>query len=631
MTSPKQTTQRGIMANMRKVYGAIGFTKGYNVILWFIFSGAMFGFCLARMMFLDFHGVFCSPGGKSDNHAAPGECYWYTTYNVYRIGIKLHLYAIIPAGALACFQFVPVIRHKLILFHRINGYIAIILAVIGVVGAIMIAPVAFGGDLAIQGAVGLLAIMFVGSLSLAYYYIKRLRIDQHRAWMLRAWFYAGSIVTVRIIMIITSMIISSGDGKGGYFKPKLCRELASYLNSTELLQGYPDCASLDAWVLVKADLTADGLEHISAALDVSFGMATWMAVAIHAIGVEFYPVRAAPYLATLKEHNFDVKEFEFCSGEILPELRLHCCTIGSPTVDKNGRNTNAVLILHGTGGASSQFMQDSFAGELFGPGQLLDVAKYFIIIRDGIGHGKSSKPSDGLRAQFPKYGYRDMVKADHLLLTKHLGVNHLRLIMGTSMGGMQSWLWAGLFPDFMDAAMPLASLPAEIAGRNRMSRKMIMNAIQSDPDYKRGNYSAQPIQGLTSAMYIMLWMSSVPLQWQKEAPTRDAADAFLDQRVAKMLPSFDANDFLYQIRSSSDYDPAPLLRNIKVPLVAVNSADDQINPPELGLLEEGVKEVPLGRAVVLPISDETRGHGTHTIAKLWKHELESLLSVSAPR
>ncbi|KAJ3497700.1 hypothetical protein NLG97_g1707 [Lecanicillium saksenae] len=288
MTLAKQAAQKGIIANMRKLYQPIGFTKGYNFILWFIFSGAMLGFCLARMMYLDFYGVFCSPDSNGQNHAAAGECYWYTTYNVYLIGIKLHLYAIIPAGALACLQFVPIIRHKLILFHRINGYLALLLGLIGVVGAIIIAPVAFGGDLAIRGAVGVLAIMFVGSLSLAYYYIKRLRIDQHRAWMLRAWFYAGSIITVRFIMVIAAIIISSGDGKGGYFQPKLCRELASYLNSTALLQGYPECTSLDAWVLVKADLTAEGLEHQSAALDVSFGMATWMAVAIHAIGVEFY-------------------------------------------------------------------------------------------------------------------------------------------------------------------------------------------------------------------------------------------------------------------------------------------------------------------------------------------------------
>lgn len=340
------------------------------------------------------------------------------------------------------------------------------------------------------------------------------------------------------------------------------------------------------------------------------------------------PSREAVYMKNFKEHDFTVDKFQFTSGESLPELRLHCCTFGSPTVDQNGCTTNAVLILHGTGGASTQFMQDVFAGELFGPGQLLDASKYYIILRDGIGHGKSSKPSDGLRAQFPKYGYRDMIKADHLLLTEHLGVNHLRLVMGTSMGGMHSWLWAGLYPDFMDAAMPLASLPAQIAGRNRMSRKMIMNAIQSDPEYKKGNYSTQPVHGLTSALYIMMWMSSVPLQWQKAAPTRDEADAFLDERVAKLLQSSDANDMLYQIRSSSDYDPAPLLGQIRVPLVAVNSADDQINPPELGLLEEGIKRVSSGRAVVLPISDETQGHGSHTVAKLWKHELESLLAAS---
>ncbi|KAJ4153222.1 hypothetical protein LMH87_009719 [Akanthomyces muscarius] len=344
--------------------------------------------------------------------------------------------------------------------------------------------------------------------------------------------------------------------------------------------------------------------------------------------VPAHHLRETRYPDTFQEHDFDVKNFQFTSGESLPTLRLHCRTLGSPSVDSRGRTTNAVLILHGTGGASTQFIQDMFAGQLFGPGQLLDASKYYIILRDGIGHGKSSKPSDGLRAQFPKYGYRDMVEADHLLLTQHLGINHLRLVMGTSMGGMQSWLWAALFPDFMDAAMPLASLPAQIAGRNRMSRKMIMNAIQSDPEYKKGNYGAQPVHGLTSAINVLLWMSSVPLQWQKEAPTRDAADAFLDERVARMLQTTDANDFLYQIRSSSDYDPAPLLDRIRVPLVAVNSADDQINPPELGLLEAGIEKVARGRAVVLPISDETRGHGSHTIAKLWKHELESLLSMS---
>ncbi|XWX01046.1 hypothetical protein V2A60_009071 [Cordyceps javanica] len=343
------------------------------------------------------------------------------------------------------------------------------------------------------------------------------------------------------------------------------------------------------------------------------------------------PLLEADYLSTLREHDFVLPNFQFASGESLPELRLHCRTLGAPTVDSGGRNTNAVLILHGTGGSSSQFLQDIFAGELFGPGQLLDASRYYIILRDGIGHDKSSKPSDGLRAQFPKYGYHDMVEADHILLTKHLGVNHLRLVMGTSMGGMHSWLWAALFPDFMDAAMPLASLPVQIAGRNRMSRKMIMNAVQSDPEYKKGNYSAQPAQGLISAFNVMLWMSSIPLQWQKEAPTRDAADAFLEERIARLLQTVDANDFLYQIRSSGDYDPAPLLDRIKVPLVAVNSADDQINPPELRLLEEGIKHVRSGRAVVLPIRDDRRGHGSHTVAKLWKDELQDLLAISEAR
>lgn len=335
------------------------------------------------------------------------------------------------------------------------------------------------------------------------------------------------------------------------------------------------------------------------------------------------------YLQVMKEHDFQVNDFRFSTGESLPSLNLHCRTFGTPTVDAQGRNTNAVLILHGTGGSGAQFMQDVFAGELFGPGQPLDVSKYFLILRDAIGHGQSSKPSDGLRAQFPKYGYRDMIALDHLLLTEHLGVNHLRLVMGTSMGGMHSWLWPALHPDFMDAALPLASLPAQIAGRNRMTRKAIMNVIQSDPEYKAGNYTAQPVNGLTAAMYTMMWMSSVPLQWQREASTRDEADAFLDKRVAKMLETMDANDLLYQIRSSGDYDPAPLLGQIKVPLVAVNFADDQINPPELGLLEDGVKKVPNGRAVTLPISGETRGHGSHTIAKLWKDELVQLLKTSS--
>ncbi|KAM3514901.1 hypothetical protein MY11210_001506, partial [Beauveria gryllotalpidicola] len=276
----------GILAKMHKLYNPIGFTKRYNFILWFVFSGALLGFCLARIMYLDFDGVFCSPIPKgSINHAAPGECYWYTTYDVYRAGIKMHLYAVIPAGVLACVQFVPVVRHRLMRLHRVNGYVTLVLSLVGVAGAVMIAPVAFGGDLAIRGVIGVLALMFVGSLSLAYFYIKRLRIDQHRAWMLRAWFYA---MTSRIIMILTAIVISSGGGgQDAHYQPKLCRELASFLDSTTLLRAYPDCASLDAWVLVKADITK-GPEQKAAAMNVSFGMAVWLAVTIHAIGIEAY-------------------------------------------------------------------------------------------------------------------------------------------------------------------------------------------------------------------------------------------------------------------------------------------------------------------------------------------------------
>lgn len=323
-----------------------------------------------------------------------------------------------------------------------------------------------------------------------------------------------------------------------------------------------------------------------------------------------------------------IDNFQFQNGETIDKLRLHYKTIGSLKRDANGRALNAVLIMHGTGGSSEQFLNDIFAGELFNPSQPLDAAKYFIILRDGIGHGQSSKPSDGLRAKFPKYGYCDMVRADYELLTNGLEVNHLRLVMGTSMGGMQSWLWGGMYPDFMDAVMPLASLPTQISGRNRMSRKMIIDAIHSDPNYKNGEYTEQPVQGLTSALYTLTWMRSVPLLWQTLAPDQKSADDFLDQMIQKDLSHTDANDLLYQVASSADYDPRPLLTKIKAPLVAINSADDQVNPPELQILEEGIKNVANGRAVLIPIGNETRGHGTHTYAALWKDELSALLEAS---
>ncbi|MBN8888201.1 MAG: alpha/beta fold hydrolase [Rudaea sp.] len=327
------------------------------------------------------------------------------------------------------------------------------------------------------------------------------------------------------------------------------------------------------------------------------------------------------------EGDYVIKDFRFASGETLPELRLHYRTLGNIHKDKSGKVDNAVLIMHGTGGAGTQFVNERFAGQLFGPGQPLDAAKYFIVLPDGIGHGKSSKPSDGLRMKFPRYDYDDMVKADYRLLTEKLKVNHLRLVMGTSMGGMHTWVWGETYPDFMDALMPLASLPVEIAGRNRMFRRMFMDAIRNDPEWNNGDYTKQP-RGLADALHILMIMGSVPLQWQKEYPTRDAADKYLEDRIAALMKEDDANDCLYQVDSSRNYNPQPRLAAIKVPLLAVNSADDQINPPELGILEREIKNVANGSAVVLPISDATRGHSSHTWAVLWKNYLVDLLQKS---
>ncbi|MDR3389830.1 MAG: alpha/beta fold hydrolase [Rudaea sp.] len=324
------------------------------------------------------------------------------------------------------------------------------------------------------------------------------------------------------------------------------------------------------------------------------------------------------------EGDFVVKNFRFTSGEILPQLNLHYRTLGTAQKDRKGHTTNAVLIMHGTGGAGTQFLNDRFGGELFGPGQPLDATRFFIVLPDDIGHGKSSKPSNGLHAKFPHYGYDDMVLAEYRLLTEKLKVNHLRLVMGTSMGGMHTWMWGEKYPDFMDALMPLASLPVQISGRNRMLRKMLMDSIRTDPEWNNGEYTHPP-HGLVGAVDILLIMGSSPLQWQKEAPDRDSADKFLDDRIARYLQEDDANDLLYQVDASRDYNPQLQLASIKAPLLAVNSADDQINPPELGILEREIKNVAHGRAVILPISDKTRGHGTHTIAAIWKDQLVALL------
>ncbi|MFL6374226.1 MAG: alpha/beta fold hydrolase [Pyrinomonadaceae bacterium] len=326
--------------------------------------------------------------------------------------------------------------------------------------------------------------------------------------------------------------------------------------------------------------------------------------------------------------DFIIKDFKFEMGEILPELRLHYVTLGTPRMDKNGRVMNAVIINHGTGGSHTQFLGAGFAGVLFAKGGLLDAEKYFIILPDNIGHGGSSKPSDGLHAKFPRYCYHDMVRAQYRLLTEKLGVNHLRLVMGTSMGGMHAWLWSEMYPDFMDAAMPLASLPVEIAGRNRYFRRMVIDGITKDPDWQNGEYKTQPIRGLTSAIYALIFMQSAPLANQKQMPTKAAADAAFDARMKQALATTDANDMLYQFDSSRDYNPEPDLEKITTHLLAVNSADDQVNPPELGIIEQQIKRVKHGRYVLIPISDQTRGHGTHTLANVWKQYLAEILAES---
>jgi homoserine O-acetyltransferase len=334
-------------------------------------------------------------------------------------------------------------------------------------------------------------------------------------------------------------------------------------------------------------------------------------------------VSAADY-PTPAEGDYTVRDFKFTSGETLPELRLYCRTLGKPEKDAQGKTMNAVLIMHGTTGSGAQFIRPEFAGELFGKGQPLDATKFFIILPDAIGHGKSSKPSDGMHAKFPRYGYIDMVEAQYRLLTEGLGVNHARLVMGTSMGGMHTWLWGELHPDFMDALMPLASLPTEISGRNRAWRRIIIDAIRNDPAWNGGEYKAQPPSLRTAAE--MLWfMSSNPVLRQKEAPTLAKADEALDKFVDQIVMTDDANDVLYAVEASRDYDPGPNVEKIRASLLAINSADDLINPPELGILEREIKRVPHGRAILIPFSDKTRGHGSHTVAALWKDELAKLL------
>ena len=326
-----------------------------------------------------------------------------------------------------------------------------------------------------------------------------------------------------------------------------------------------------------------------------------------------------------KEGDYTITDFRFADGESLPALRIHYMTLGAPHRDAKGLVTNAVLILHGTTGTGRQFLLPIFAGVLYGPGQLLDTTQYFIILPDGIGHGKSSKPSDGMHAHFPHYDYNDMVRAQYDLLTNALGVNHLLLVMGTSMGGMHTWIWGEMYPGFMDGLVPLASLPGPMSGRNRMMRRMMMDDITEDPAYHGGDYATEP-PGLKAALQLMFMMTSSPRQLQKQAPTTEAADKYIEGWETRMFANEDANDYLYAFDASRSYDPSVHLDRITAPLMAINSEDDQVNPPHTGVMEALMPKVKHGQYVLIPISDQTRGHGTHTLAAVWQSHLRDFMA-----
>jgi homoserine O-acetyltransferase/O-succinyltransferase len=338
----------------------------------------------------------------------------------------------------------------------------------------------------------------------------------------------------------------------------------------------------------------------------------------------------APPAKTWPTHEGDVtlKDFRFGDGEMLPEVRMHYTTLGQPHRNARGEIDNAVMVLHGTGGDGHQFLRPQFADELYGPGQPLDISKYWIILPDNIGHGKSSKPSDELRMKFPKYDYADMIRAQHQMLTEGLGVRHMRLIMGTSMGCMMSFMWGEMYPGFESALMPLACEPIEIAGLNRMWRQMVIDGIEKDPAWNGGNYRREPEQGLRSAASILVIAGGAPLYLQKTYPTRQTASAFAEQAVAREMSDMDANDTIYQFDSSRNYNPWPSLEKITAPLTWVNSADDFINPRNIPVTQQAVKRMQHARFRLIPESSDTHGHGTHTWAKFWKADLSALLARS---
>jgi homoserine O-acetyltransferase/O-succinyltransferase len=323
-----------------------------------------------------------------------------------------------------------------------------------------------------------------------------------------------------------------------------------------------------------------------------------------------------------QEGSFTARDFRFHTGEVMPELRIAYKTLGASTGEP-------VLILHGTAGSSANVFTPAVGGELFGPGQALDANRYYIIVPDAIGHGKSGKPSDGLRTKFPKYDYDDMVLAQYRLVTEHLKVRHLRLVIGNSMGGMQVWIWAQKYPDFMDIAMPMASLPVEMSSRNWMLRRLITDSIRNDPEWMEGNYTKQPKSAQFASVFFGIATNGGSQAYYKAAPTREKADQLLDQRLAAPFPA-DANDVLYQWDSSRDFNPSAGLERIQATLLAINSADDERNPPEIGVLDREIKRVKNGRVLLIPASEDTSGHGTTGRAMFWKKAVADLL-LSAPR
>lgn len=337
------------------------------------------------------------------------------------------------------------------------------------------------------------------------------------------------------------------------------------------------------------------------------------------------PARGLAQAMPADTASFVMRDFRFSGGETLPEVRIHYRTLGHPRIRPGGQTRNAVMILHGTGGSGQGFLNPAYAGELFGPGQPLDTALFYIIIPDNLGHGRSTRPSEGLHGRFPHYTYDDMIAAQHRLLTEGLRVNHLALIMGTSMGCMHSWMWLERWPAFMDGAAPLACLPAQITGRNRMWRKLTIDAIRNSPDYANGDYATQP-SGLRAALHFLWIVGTAPLNDQRLGPTRDSADAYITAWMRTRLASTDANDFVYAVDASREYDPSSGLERITAPVLAINSADDEINPPELGIMERLIPRVRHGRYVLLPVSTATRGHGTHSLPAAWKGYLVNFLA-----